>query len=128
MEPAIRLLYSLRTTIPESTFLDDFGTFYHNTQGVRWYCRSILGLAYILDKLVNTSLFYRVDPEPEFIEPVFAKTSPKRSFSLIKNERFGLVFAKTESINSDTGEISRTRGKNTWGHKTTGSSRPRGDY
>ncbi len=34
---------------------------------------------------------------PEFIEPVFTKTSPKRSFSVIQNERFGLVFAKTGS-------------------------------
>ncbi len=37
---------------------------------------------------------------PEFIDPVFEKTSPKRSFSIIENERFGLVFAKTGSINS----------------------------
>jgi len=36
---------------------------------------------------------------PEFIDPVFAKTSPKK----IENERFGLVFAKTGSINSGTG-------------------------
>ncbi len=42
---------------------------------------------------------------PEFIDPVFAKTSPKRSFIIIKNdERFGLVYAKTGSINSGTGE------------------------
>ncbi len=34
---------------------------------------------------------------PEFIDPVFTKTSPKRSFSVIQNERFGLVFAKTGS-------------------------------
>jgi hypothetical protein len=40
---------------------------------------------------------------PEFIDPVFAKTSPKLSFSMTANERFGLVFAKTESINSSTG-------------------------
>ncbi len=40
---------------------------------------------------------------PEFIDPVLAKTSPKRSFSVIENERFGLVFAKTGSINSGTG-------------------------
>jgi hypothetical protein len=39
---------------------------------------------------------------PEFIDPVFAKTSPKRSFSMTKDERFWLVFAKTGSINSDT--------------------------
>ncbi len=42
---------------------------------------------------------------PEFIDPVLAKTSRKRSFSEIKNERFGLVFAKTGSINSGTGLI-----------------------
>jgi hypothetical protein len=39
---------------------------------------------------------------PEFIDPVFTKTSPKRSFSVIQNERFGLVFAKTGSIISGT--------------------------
>jgi hypothetical protein len=39
---------------------------------------------------------------PEFIDPVFEKTSPKRSFSLIENERFGLVFVNTGSINSGT--------------------------
>jgi hypothetical protein len=39
---------------------------------------------------------------PEFIYPVFAKTSSKCSFSVIENERFGLVFAKTGSINSAT--------------------------
>jgi hypothetical protein len=31
------------------------------------------------------------------------KTSPKRSYSVIENERFGLVFAKTGSIISGTG-------------------------
>jgi hypothetical protein len=40
---------------------------------------------------------------PEFIDPVFAKTSPKRSFSLVEIERFGLVFMKTGSINLGTG-------------------------
>jgi hypothetical protein len=39
---------------------------------------------------------------PEFIDPVFAKTCPKRSVSLIEDERFGLVFAKTGFINSGT--------------------------
>jgi hypothetical protein len=39
---------------------------------------------------------------PEFIDPVVTKTSPKRSFSVIQNERFGLVFAKTGSIISGT--------------------------
>jgi hypothetical protein len=42
-------------------------------------------------------------PVPEFIDPVFAKTSPKRLFSVIENEHFGLVFAKTGSINSGMG-------------------------
>jgi hypothetical protein len=32
---------------------------------------------------------------PEIIDPVFAKTSPKRWFSMTENERFGLVFTKT---------------------------------
>ncbi len=40
---------------------------------------------------------------PEFIGPVFTKTSAKRSFFVLANERFGLVFAKTGSINSGTG-------------------------
>jgi hypothetical protein len=41
-------------------------------------------------------------PVPEFIDPVFTQTSPKRSFSVIQNERFGLVIAKTGSIISGT--------------------------
>jgi hypothetical protein len=32
---------------------------------------------------------------PEIINPVFAKTSPKRSFSMTEYECFGLVFTKT---------------------------------
>jgi hypothetical protein len=39
---------------------------------------------------------------PKIIDPVFAKTSPKRSFCITENERFGLVFVKTGSINSGT--------------------------
>ena len=39
---------------------------------------------------------------PEFIDPVFTKTSQKRSFSVIQNERFGLVFVKTGYIISGT--------------------------
>jgi hypothetical protein len=42
-------------------------------------------------------------PVPEIIDPVFAKTSRKRSFCMTENERFGLVFGKTRSINSGTG-------------------------
>ncbi len=42
---------------------------------------------------------------PEFIDPVFTKTKrPKRSFSMTEKERFRLVFAKTGSINSGTGD------------------------
>jgi hypothetical protein len=44
---------------------------------------------------------------PEFIDPVFAKTSPKRALSVTENERFVLVLAKTGSINSGTGLIGR---------------------
>jgi hypothetical protein len=39
---------------------------------------------------------------PEFIYPVFAKTSPKQSFCMSENDRFGLVFPKSGSINSGT--------------------------
>jgi hypothetical protein len=35
--------------------------------------------------------------------PSFGETSPKRLFSMTENERFGLVFANTGSINSGTG-------------------------
>jgi hypothetical protein len=45
---------------------------------------------------------------PEIKDPVFAKTSQNARFLLSENERFGLVFVKTGSINSGTGEISST--------------------
>ncbi len=52
------------------------------------------------------NLYSSIDiPVPESIDPVFAKTSPKRSFSVIRNERFGLVFVKTGSIISGTVHI-----------------------
>ncbi len=41
---------------------------------------------------------------PEFIDPVFTKTSPKRSFSLKRKRAYWLVFAKTGSIISGTGQ------------------------
>jgi hypothetical protein len=44
---------------------------------------------------------------PEIIDPVFAKTSPKRSFCMTENDRIGLVFVKTGSINSGTGLLFR---------------------
>ncbi len=40
-------------------------------------------------------------PLPEFIDPIFVKTRPKRS---LKTSVLGLVFAKTGSINSGTEE------------------------
>jgi hypothetical protein len=43
-------------------------------------------------------------PVPEFIDPVFTKTSPKRSFSLNRKRAFWLVFAKTGSIISGSGD------------------------
>jgi hypothetical protein len=41
---------------------------------------------------------------PEIIDPVFAKTSQNARFLLSENERFGLVFVKTGSINSGKGD------------------------
>ncbi len=49
-------------------------------------------------------------PVPEIIDPVFTKPSPKRSFCMTENERFGLVFTKTGSINSGTGIDSQAGG------------------
>ncbi len=40
---------------------------------------------------------------PVIIDPVFAETSQNARFLLCENERFGLVFVKTGSINSGTG-------------------------
>jgi hypothetical protein len=40
---------------------------------------------------------------PEFIDPHFRETSPKRSYSVIENDRIRLVFTKTGSIISGTG-------------------------
>jgi hypothetical protein len=42
---------------------------------------------------------------PEIIEPVFTKTSQYARFLLSENERFGLVFVKTGSINSGNGQF-----------------------
>ncbi len=58
----------------------------------------------LTDRIMKTTLPNSViqpenTPVPEFIDPVFAKTTPKRSFSVIENERFGLVFAKTGARN-----------------------------
>jgi hypothetical protein len=37
-------------------------------------------------------------PVLEFTDPVFAKTSPKRSFLMTENGRFGLVFVKSGCV------------------------------
>ncbi len=50
----------------------------------------------------NTTHTNGLLPVPEFIDPVFTKTSPKRSFSLNRKRAFWLVFAKTGSIISGT--------------------------
>ncbi len=50
------------------------------------------------------SLILNTISVPEFIDPVFTKTSPKRSFSLNRKQAFWLVFAKTGSIISGTGD------------------------
>jgi hypothetical protein len=62
------------------------------------------------DRLRKNSFFlgrllrqFKTSFVPEFIDPVFAQTSPKRSFLIIENERFGLVSAKTGSKNSGIG-------------------------
>jgi hypothetical protein len=49
------------------------------------------------------NFYRRLTPVAVILDPVFAKTSQKRSFSMTENERFGLVFANTGSINSGTG-------------------------
>jgi hypothetical protein len=46
---------------------------------------------------------------PEIIDPVFAKTSQNARFLLSENERFGLVFVKTGSINSGTEAVQHER-------------------
>ncbi len=66
-----------------------------------WMARALLLLAYT--KLTLPLIGYSQNGTvPEFIDLVFAKTSSKRSFSVIQNERFGLVYAKTGSIISGT--------------------------
>ncbi len=54
------------------------------------------------EQLVVFSCCFYSRPVPEFIAPVFAKTSTERSFSVIENELGLWVIAKTGSINWDT--------------------------
>jgi hypothetical protein len=66
-----------------------------------------MALAYRLDAISqgpkNSRIPEDFGPVPEIIDPVFAKTSQNARFLLSENERFGLVFVKTGSINSGTG-------------------------
>ncbi len=50
----------------------------------------------------QSSHVFSIISVPEIIEPVFTKTSQNARFLLSENERFGLVFVKTGSINSGT--------------------------
>ncbi len=52
---------------------------------------------------INSFSLFLKNSVPEIIDPVFAKTSQNARFLLSENERFGLVFVKTVSINSGTG-------------------------
>ncbi len=54
------------------------------------------------DEDATWPLSVSITPVPEIIDPVFAKTSQNARFLLSENERFGLVFVKTGSINSGT--------------------------
>ncbi len=59
---------------------------------------------------------------PEFIDPVFTKTSPKRSFSLNRKRAFWRVFVKTGSIISGTGDTNN-RGARTGGNNSKSRKR-----
>jgi hypothetical protein len=60
----------------------------------------------LIDPLKGVDIY--AAPVPEIIDPVYTKTGPKRSFCMTENERFGLVFTKTGSINSGTDVVSNT--------------------
>ncbi len=76
-----------------------------NEKGPCFWCRNILTLAHT--GILHSSVL-QISSVPEIIDPVFAKTSQNARFLLIENNRFGLVFVKTGSINSVTGLWSRT--------------------
>jgi hypothetical protein len=54
------------------------------------------------DRIETTKKAVTTGTGDEIIDPVFAKTSQNACFLLSENERFGLVFVKTGSINSGT--------------------------
>ncbi len=68
------------------------------SQGRGGRCKGVSGCPVIQTKSVSYGTTV-----PEIIDPVFAKTSQNARFLLSENERFGLVFVKTGSINSGTG-------------------------
>jgi hypothetical protein len=57
---------------------------------------------------------------PEIIDPVFAKTSPKRTFSMTEYERFGLVFTKTLVYKFGHCREVREKGNSQWVKKGKG--------
>jgi hypothetical protein len=60
------------------------------------------GIGHQMFKKKSRSCLCSSSTVPEIIDPVFAKTSQNARFLLSENERFGLVFVKTGSINSGT--------------------------
>ncbi len=67
-----------------------------------WTQADLCFLSVFLDKIygVRSSKFnwaLCAQLQAKFIDPVFAKTSPKRSFTVTENKRCGLDFAKTGS-------------------------------
>ncbi len=81
-------------------------------------------------KKINFFIFYNVlisvaDPDVFWdsyarnYRPCFRENQPKRCFLLSENERFGLVFVKTGSINSGTGSgsISQRCGSGSFYHQ-----------
>jgi hypothetical protein len=61
-----------------------------------------IGLSHRPASLCSLVCRYDNPTVPEITDPVFAKTSQNARFLFSENERFGLVFVKTGSINSGT--------------------------
>ncbi len=68
---------------------------------------------------LTATLMHHLNTVPEFIDPRFVKTSPKRSYSVIENERFRFVFTKTGSIISGTVLSSPPPPQPTWSEMST---------
>ncbi len=70
------------------------------------FCPCMLaGLKSQENRILQTESLNQSYTVPEIIDPVFTKTSQNARFLLCENERFGLVFVKTGSINSGTGFV-----------------------